>query len=64
MRVRLDAEACQGHGRCYTLAPDVFDADDAGRCVVLTHEVATEHEKAARLGVDNCPEHALSLDED
>ena len=21
---------CQGHGRCYTLAPDLFDADDHG----------------------------------
>ena len=64
MRVRLDEEACQGHGRCYTLAPAVFDADDLGHCVVLTEEVTPEHEAAARLGVDNCPEHALSIDDD
>lgn len=64
MRVRLDADACQGHGRCYTLAPAVFETDDLGHCVVLTEEVAPEHEAAARLGVDNCPEKALVVIED
>jgi ferredoxin len=64
VRVRLDEEACQGHGRCYTLAPAVFDADDVGHCVVLTEQVAPEHEDAARQGVDNCPEHALSIADD
>ncbi|EUA40756.1 ferredoxin [Mycobacterium avium subsp. hominissuis 101] len=33
-RVVVDAERCTGHGRCYTLAPDVFDADEFGHCVV------------------------------
>ncbi|HUO49159.1 MAG TPA: ferredoxin [Acidimicrobiales bacterium] len=61
MRVRLDAEACQGHGRCYTLAPDVFDSDDLGHCVVTTELVAPEHEDAARQGVENCPERALTI---
>ena len=27
MKLRIDAEACTGHGRCYVLAPDVFDHD-------------------------------------
>ena len=27
-RVTVDADRCTGHGRCYTLAPDVFDADE------------------------------------
>ena len=61
MRVRLDAEACQGHGRCYMLAPAVFDSDDLGHCVVLTESVAPEYEDAARQGVENCPERALSF---
>ena len=30
MKIHLDNEVCSGHGRCYTLAPDVFDADDEG----------------------------------
>ncbi len=42
MRVVIDHEACTGHGRCYTLAPDVFDSDDAGYGVVRVDEVPDE----------------------
>jgi ferredoxin len=28
MRVHLDSEKCQGHNRCYALAPELFDVDD------------------------------------
>ena len=31
MRVHLDAEKCQGHNRCYALAPELFDVDDYGQ---------------------------------
>jgi len=62
VRVRLDTELCQGHGRCYTLAPELFDSDDLGHCVLLVDEVPTGQEDQARTGVDNCPEHALTLE--
>ena len=62
MRVRLDTELCQGHGRCYTLAPELFDSDDLGHCVLLVDEVPPGREDEARTGVDNCPEHALTLE--
>ena len=26
IRLIVDSEKCQGHGRCYALAPDLFDA--------------------------------------
>ncbi len=61
MRLLLDAERCQGHGRCYMLAPDLFDADEVGHCVLLVDEVPAALEADARNGVDNCPEQALSL---
>lgn len=62
MRVRLDTERCTGHGRCYEAAPDVFDADDRGHCVVLAAEVPAGREADVQLAVDNCPEQALALD--
>ncbi|HXQ90092.1 MAG TPA: ferredoxin [Acidimicrobiales bacterium] len=62
MRITLDTGLCQGHGRCYTLAPDLFDSDDLGHCVLLVDEVPAGHEDEARTGVDNCPEHALTLE--
>ncbi len=63
MRVRVDAEACTGHGRCYSLAPDLFGADDVGHCVVLHEEVPEGLEDQARLGVQNCPEQAISVED-
>ncbi len=64
MKVRVDEVACEGHGRCYALAPDVFEADDHGHCIVLHPEVGPELEDAARRGADNCPESAITVDDD
>jgi ferredoxin len=64
MRIVLDRELCQGHGRCYSLAPELFDSDDEGYAVLLVGpEVGPEHEKAARLAADNCPEYAITVEE-
>lgn len=61
MRIVLDSQACQGHGRCYSLAPELFDSDDEGYAVLLAEsEVPAEHEDAARLAADNCPEFAIT----
>jgi ferredoxin len=62
MKVRLDVDACVGHGRCYAVAPEVFDADDHGHAVIRFEEIPEELEAAARAGVANCPEAALSTD--
>jgi ferredoxin len=62
MRIVFDREKCQGHGRCYALAPELFDADDEGYAVVLVSGELTEEQVAkAQLDADNCPEYALSL---
>lgn len=61
MKIMLDRQRCQGHGRCYMLAPEVFDADELGHCVVVVDEVVPEEEPCARLGVENCPEQALIM---
>jgi ferredoxin len=62
--VRLDADACVGHGRCYAVAPDVFDADDQGHCVLRFGDepVPDPLLAQARQGVANCPETALAAD--
>ena len=61
MKVSVDLERCTGHGRCYSLAPDVFESDDEGHSAVIATEVPPELEAQARLGVENCPEQAISL---
>ena len=64
MKIRLDADACVGHGRCYAIAPDVFDADDQGHCIVRPgdDDVAPASQAIARNAVANCPERALTTD--
>ena len=61
MKVIIDSERCNGHGRCYSLAPTVFDSDDVGRGVVLHDEVDGDLLAAARIAVANCPEAAITI---
>ncbi len=60
-RVEIDADRCVGHGRCYTLAPDVFDADEVGHAMVRTDKVAGDLETQAVDAERNCPEGAITL---
>lgn len=63
MIVKLDSEACQGHGRCYALAGALFDSDDEGYAVLKTEgAVPPGLEDAARLAADNCPEFAITVE--
>lgn len=65
MRIVLDSDKCQGHGRCYMLAPELFDADDEGYSVLKVEgDAPADLEGKARLAVDNCPEYALTIETD
>jgi ferredoxin len=62
LRVHVDRERCQGHTRCYAIAPELFELDDLGS----SHEVGDglvppELCEKARLAAANCPEEAISL---
>ena len=45
------------------MAPELFDADDEGRSVLLSPEVPPGQEKQARDAEEGCPENAIALDE-
>ena len=62
LRVSVDRERCQGHTRCYAIAPELFELDDLGN----SHEIGDGLvppglEEKARLAVANCPEEAVSI---
>jgi ferredoxin len=62
VKVQIDPRSCQGHGRCYDLAPGLFGEDDEGYGGVLRDgTVPTGQERDARLAVQNCPEQAIEL---
>lgn len=64
MRIRYERDACQGHNRCYLLAPEVFDVDDEGYALLrIEGDVPGELEQKARLAADNCPEYAITIED-
>jgi ferredoxin len=65
MKVHVDSDKCQGHNRCYALAPELFDVDDFGMSMVIGDgTVPAGLEDKARLAVANCPEYAVTITED
>jgi ferredoxin len=62
MRIQFDRDACQGHNRCYLLAPELFDVDDEGYAILRVEgDVPAELEEKATLAADNCPEFAITI---
>ncbi len=65
MKIRVDQEKCQGHNRCYALAPELFDVDDYGTASELNDGIVPPGlEDKARLAVANCPEFAVQIVEE
>ena len=64
MKLTIDAEMCTGHGRCYTLAPQLLSDDDEGFVTQRgqTIDVPPGQEDAARDAALSCPEGAISID--
>ena len=64
MRIRVDRDRCEGHGRCYTLAPALVEPDDLGNGREIGDgSVPADQEGNARLAEANCPERAVILEE-
>ena len=62
MKIHIDGERCQGHGRCYALAPELVEPDDLGNGQVKGDgNVPPDQMEAAELAVKNCPENAINL---
>jgi ferredoxin len=65
LKVRVDQDKCQGHARCKSLAPELFDLDEYGN----SHEhgdgtVPPGLEDKAWLAKANCPEIAIEVIEE
>lgn len=65
LRVRVESERCQGHNRCCSIAPELFEADELGNALVRGDgTVPPALEAKARLALANCPEHAIRLSQE
>jgi ferredoxin len=62
VKIQIDPQRCQGHGRCYDLAPGLFTEDPEGYGQVLSDgSVPPEAEPDAHRATANCPEQAIEL---
>jgi ferredoxin len=64
MRLRVDADRCTGHGRCYRFGGvDWLEPDDEGYVTLRGSEidVPEDDETGARSAADACPEEAIFL---
>ena len=64
MKIRIDPDRCQGHARCFALAPELFAVDDYGQASVIVDEVPPALEGRAELAIANCPEYAIARVDD
>ena len=65
LKIRVDQDKCQGHARCKSLAPELFELDEYGNA----HEIGDGTvpaglEDKAWLAQTNCPEIAIEVTED
>lgn len=61
MRIDVDPIACDGHGLCAELLPELITLDDWGYPLITEHEIPAELETLARRAVSACPTLALRL---
>ncbi|GAA2411002.1 hypothetical protein GCM10010191_20060 [Actinomadura vinacea] len=66
MKITVANDRCMGHGRCYSLAPDLLDFDDEGYVTIRGRliDVPGAQADAARDAAASCPEQAVDLIED
>jgi ferredoxin len=65
LKIHVDQEKCQGHARCKSLAPELFELDEYGNA----HEIGDGSvpaglEDKAWLAQANCPEMAIDVIEE
>ena len=62
MRIAVDYDECEANGVCESLAPDLFELDEADDLHVLAQPDQNSLPRA-RAAVQGCPKAALSLEE-
>ena len=65
LKVHVDQEKCQGHARCKSLAPALFELDEFGNAHEIGDGTVPEGlEDKAWLARANCPEIAIEVTEE
>jgi ferredoxin len=62
MKVSVESTACMGHGQCYAHAPQVYQPDSDGYCVVVEPDADGALLGQAIEGAEACPERAITVE--
>jgi ferredoxin len=63
MRLRVDPIACESHGLCAELLPELIGLDDWGHPVLVDCDVPSDLERLATRAIRVCPTLALRIQE-
>jgi len=61
VRVVVDENLCDGHGKCERIAPEIFKMDESGMAHVLVGELNPAQLEKAKATVLLCPSKAIRL---
>lgn len=61
-RLRVDWIACEAHGMCAELLPEMITLDDWGYPIIDERSIPPELEGHARRAVEACPTLALAIE--
>jgi ferredoxin len=60
MKVQVNHDLCEGHGRCQSAAPEVFELRDDDLSYVLVDDVSEELKPKVERAIRLCPRQAIS----
>jgi ferredoxin len=63
VRVRINPVACEAHGVCAELLPELIRLDDWGYPILATSEVTDTIARFARMAERACPTLAIMIDD-
>ena len=65
MKIRVNKSGCVGHGRCWAVAPEIYELDDDGYTALEgLIDIPPGKEELARRGARACPERIIEVIEE
>ena len=62
MKVRVDAQRCQGHTLCAMIAPKMFQLDEVdGHSSPVSEDVPVDQQEQVSEAAHTCPERAITI---
>ena len=63
MKVRVNHDVCEGHGKCANTAPEVFELRDDDLSHVKLAEIPERLRESVEHAVRLCPRQAISIED-